>query len=174
MLDAARSNGISDLSRDLTDEVDFLGKVRSAICVVNANPKALAVMGLDWRDKFLDRYCSFLPLSDANLRSCLFALETGDVLFERDTTVPGPQGAVLSLRVTLHFPRGGEASDPIQCSMIDLTEHKPVSDDLARTRSDLEHAMRITSIGEVSGTIAHEVNQPLAAIRAMSRRRSGG
>ncbi|MGY2733894.1 PAS domain-containing sensor histidine kinase [Sphingomonas sp. UYP23] len=166
MLDEARASGVSDLSRHLADDAVFLKYVRSRIRVVNANPKALVLMGLQCRDRFLDRYCNFLPLSDEDLRSCLLALETGDILFEREVTAPGPEGASLSLRITLHFPHEGEANDHIQCSMVDLTEHKQVSDDLARTRSDLEHAMRITSIGEVSGTIAHEVNQPLAAIRA--------
>ena len=138
--------------------------LRGAICVVNANPKALQLMGLVCRDRFLERYCDFLPLVDDDLRSCLKAMQSGDALFEREVSAAGADGNTLTLSIAMRFPAFGDPVDRIQCSMVDLTEHKRLEDDVARMRADLEHAMRVTTIGEVSATIAHEVNQPLAAI----------
>jgi len=38
-----------------------------------------------------------------------------------------------------------------------------------RSRADLEHALRAASLGEISASIAHEVNQPLSAIMSFSQ-----
>jgi PAS domain S-box-containing protein len=160
--------GISDLQgrgRLEADDADLLQGAREEVCVINANPTALALMGLVCRDQFLERYCHYLPLKDEDLRACLEALRAGDTIFTREVNTDAPGGTPLALSISLHFPPAGEAVDRIQCSMVNLTEHKRMADDLARMRSDLEHAMRITTVGEVSATIAHEVNQPLAAIR---------
>jgi len=159
-----RRGALPDVARHLAPDAELLAEVRRHICVVNANPTALALMGLACREHFLESYCDFLPFDDETLRSCLGALETGGTVFEHETSTSGPEGVALTLNIALHFPPAGEPLDRVQCSMVDLTEHRRMADDLARTRSDLEHAMRVTTIGEVSATIAHEVNQPLAAI----------
>ena len=46
----------------------------------------------------------------------------------------------------------------------DITEQKHAEDALHHVRSQLEHVTRISTLGELTASIAHEVNQPLAAI----------
>jgi C4-dicarboxylate-specific signal transduction histidine kinase len=46
----------------------------------------------------------------------------------------------------------------------DITERRQVEDGLTRTRNELAHVTRIATMGELTASIAHEVNQPLAAI----------
>jgi two-component system sensor kinase FixL len=46
----------------------------------------------------------------------------------------------------------------------DITEQKHAEDALHHARSQLEHVTRISTLGELTASIAHEVNQPLAAI----------
>ena len=46
----------------------------------------------------------------------------------------------------------------------DITEQKQAEDALHHARSQLEHVTRISTLGELTASIAHEVNQPLAAI----------
>jgi two-component system, LuxR family, sensor kinase FixL len=46
----------------------------------------------------------------------------------------------------------------------DITEQKHAEDALHHARSQLEHVTRIGTLGELTASIAHEVNQPLAAI----------
>ena len=45
----------------------------------------------------------------------------------------------------------------------DLTEHALASEALRRAQSDLAHASRMTTMGELTATLAHEVNQPITA-----------
>ena len=46
----------------------------------------------------------------------------------------------------------------------DITEQKTAEYDLELQRQEVAHLMRVTALGELSGAITHEVNQPLTAI----------
>jgi two-component system, LuxR family, sensor kinase FixL len=46
----------------------------------------------------------------------------------------------------------------------DITDRTRVREELHKTQSALAHAARVATLGELSASIAHEVNQPLAAI----------
>ncbi|MEK6336697.1 MAG: ATP-binding protein [Acidobacteriota bacterium] len=46
----------------------------------------------------------------------------------------------------------------------DITERKRAEEGLQKTQAELAHTARVTTMGELTSTIAHEVNQPLAAI----------
>src|SRR6202165_3242837 len=47
-----------------------------------------------------------------------------------------------------------------------MTERKRVEGTLRDTQTNLAHVVRITTLGELTASIAHEVNQPLAAVIA--------
>jgi two-component system sensor kinase FixL len=46
----------------------------------------------------------------------------------------------------------------------DITEKKRAEDELQQTRAELVRVNRIATIGEMTASIAHEINQPLAAM----------
>jgi len=45
-----------------------------------------------------------------------------------------------------------------------ITQRKRTEEELRRTQVELAHATRVTTLGELTASIAHEVNQPLGAI----------
>jgi C4-dicarboxylate-specific signal transduction histidine kinase len=49
-------------------------------------------------------------------------------------------------------------------TLTDVTERKAAEQALAKAREDIAHVSRVTTMGELTASIAHEVNQPLAAI----------
>ena len=48
--------------------------------------------------------------------------------------------------------------------VFDLTDRKQADSEAARQRNELAHLSRVTMLGELSGSLAHELNQPLTAI----------
>ncbi|MEZ1318769.1 ATP-binding protein [Pseudomonas fluorescens] len=50
-------------------------------------------------------------------------------------------------------------------AVMDVTAARESKDALFQSQSQLAHVTRVTSLGELAASIAHEVNQPLAAIR---------
>jgi PAS domain S-box-containing protein len=60
----------------------------------------------------------------------------------------------------------GGGQDEGVAFVLDLTERKRVEGALRDTQANLAHVVRITTLGELTASIAHEVNQPLAAVVA--------
>jgi two-component system, LuxR family, sensor kinase FixL len=46
----------------------------------------------------------------------------------------------------------------------DITERKQAEEELRKAQNELAHVMRVMTMGELASSIAHEVNQPLAAV----------
>jgi PAS domain S-box-containing protein len=62
------------------------------------------------------------------------------------------------------FDRNG---DLLYCGVVvDITEQKAVEEVFANMHSELSTALRLASLGELAGSVVHEVNQPLTAIIA--------
>src|SRR6266446_10777860 len=47
---------------------------------------------------------------------------------------------------------------------MDVTERKRAEEALREAQAELAHVTRVTTLGELVGAIAHEINQPLAAV----------
>lgn len=76
-----------------------------------------------------------------------------------------PEGAVrwIDARGTVEF---GEGRQPVRMRgvAIDMTERKAAEIEAAQHRAELAHLTRVTTLSELSGSLAHELNQPLAII----------
>ena len=53
----------------------------------------------------------------------------------------------------------------IRASNRDISDHKKAEFEMRQHRSELTHVNRVAALGELTSSIAHELNQPLAAIR---------
>jgi C4-dicarboxylate-specific signal transduction histidine kinase len=49
-------------------------------------------------------------------------------------------------------------------SCVDVTERKETQQEAQRTQEELAHMSRISALGQLAGSLAHELNQPLTAI----------
>ena len=62
------------------------------------------------------------------------------------------------------FPDGHGESNLLGGLFVDVTDQKSAESDAALQRQEVAHLMRVSVLGELSGSIAHEINQPLTAI----------
>jgi C4-dicarboxylate-specific signal transduction histidine kinase len=46
----------------------------------------------------------------------------------------------------------------------DITKRKRAEEALQKAQAELAHITRVTALGELTASIAHEINQPLAAV----------
>jgi PAS domain S-box-containing protein len=58
----------------------------------------------------------------------------------------------------------GDRQDEGVAFVLDLTERKHAEGALRDTQTNLAHVMRMTTLGELTASIAHEVNQPLTGV----------
>jgi C4-dicarboxylate-specific signal transduction histidine kinase len=78
-----------------------------------------------------------------------------------------PDGSVRYLQ-TLGHPFPGASGEPVEYlgTVVDVTERVRSEEALAEAQAQLAHISRMTTIAEMAASIAHEINQPLAAVVA--------
>ncbi|MFC6495450.1 sensor histidine kinase [Ancylobacter dichloromethanicus] len=101
------------------------------------------------------------PVPLTNIRAELF--ETGRWEGELlHTCRDGRQVTVMS-RWSLQRDERGRPLAAMETNS-DISGRKHAEDALHQTRAELAHVTRVTTLGELTASIAHEVNQPLAAV----------
>jgi signal transduction histidine kinase/GAF domain-containing protein len=75
-----------------------------------------------------------------------------------------PDERIKRIRAVAHAFRDETGDVEFVGAVMDITRIRQAEHELHKTRSDLAHAMRMTSLGELTASIAHEVNQPLGAV----------
>jgi PAS domain S-box-containing protein len=75
-----------------------------------------------------------------------------------------PNGSVKYLRTVAHGSRDRDGRPEIIGAVQDVTERRLAEEALTQARSDLAHVTRVTSLGVLTASIAHELNQPLSGI----------
>ena len=84
--------------------------------------------------------------------------------FEFEHQLRLPDNSVKYLRVVAHGTRDQEGQLEYIGAVQDVTHHRHTEEALANLQAELARAARVTSLGVLTATITHEVNQPLAGI----------
>jgi PAS domain S-box-containing protein len=84
--------------------------------------------------------------------------------YEVEFRIVLPDGTVKYLHTVGH-PVLNTSGDLVQLfgSTMDVTERKRAEEALSQSRADLARINRVTTMGELTASLAHEVNQPIAA-----------
>jgi C4-dicarboxylate-specific signal transduction histidine kinase len=75
-----------------------------------------------------------------------------------------PDGRVKHIHVVAHAMGHETGGVDFVGAVMDVTAIRLAEMELHKTRSELAHVTRMTSLGELTASIAHEVNQPLGAV----------
>ena len=77
-----------------------------------------------------------------------------------------PDGSVKYLHAQARAVRGASGGIEFIGAITDVTAAKEAEHKLRKAQAELAHVTRVTTLGELAASIAHEINQPLAAIVA--------
>jgi PAS domain S-box-containing protein len=107
------------------------------------------------------------PEDRESLRELIHAHMARASSFAIDFRVLLPDGTVRFLH-GVGRPKTSNAGEAVEYigTTVDVTDRKRVEDALRDAQADLMRAARLASVGELTTSIAHEINQPLAAIIA--------
>lgn len=84
--------------------------------------------------------------------------------FEHEYRLLMPDGSVKHVHATAHAVTDASGGIEFVGAVTDVTARKRAETELHEAQANLAHVARVTALGELAASIAHEVNQPLAAI----------
>jgi two-component system, LuxR family, sensor kinase FixL len=102
---------------------------------------------------------------DKVLQSARACLRGDTATFEVEHRMMHRDGSTRWL-LTRGAPMRGDIDGAVRLvgTCVDITERKRIEEELRTLRHELTHLTRVGMLGELSGALAHEINQPLAAI----------
>lgn len=84
--------------------------------------------------------------------------------YASDFRIVTPAGAVRHVRAIYNVSPGNDDSVRIAGTILDVTAAKQAEEDARVAQQRMTHVSRLATMGEMAAGIAHELNQPLAAI----------
>jgi PAS domain S-box-containing protein len=163
-LDELAASGIADVQGHAQANPAFLKRLRSLARIVDVNPVALRMAGMDDAPHVLTAVDDILCELDQTFPSALAAFERGDAFFEGETTIRTVDGGRTPILFSITFPDASDPRDSVLVFMVDITERNQAQRAILAAQAELAHAARVSTLGELTASIAHEVNQPLTAI----------
>jgi signal transduction histidine kinase len=132
-----------------------------------ASKHARRILGID-NHAPLTRESLFAAIHPLDRAQVLQAISTsarhGDTM-EMELRVPGPRGEISWIGMKARAYRNPNAVIyRVSGYVIDNSQHKRVETECLRQQQQITHLTRVAMLGGLSGAIAHELQQPLAAI----------
>ena len=148
----------------LAQHPDFVRHARQLAKITDVNPALQVMVGASGISDFMENIDRLLSENDRNFLGALIAFAEGEPFYEGETEVVRLDGSKLPVMFTITFPSGPDGDRNVLAFVVDITERQQAQDALLAAQAELAHAARVATLGELTASIAHEVNQPLAAI----------
>lgn len=156
----------TDLGSWLRAEPDRVRQAFQAAVVLDANSAAVALFEAQDRADLVGTSITarYLPESTEALIGIFEALIGGQHTAESEVRLTTFSGRVVDvvLRIT-RLPADGPYARVLVMAF-DVTERNEARARVEQISAELAHAARVSMLGQLAASIAHEVNQPLAAI----------
>ncbi|WP_426122867.1 PAS domain-containing sensor histidine kinase [Pararhizobium sp. PWRC1-1] len=167
MLSDLSKAGVDDLIGHVAGNQQFIRQVLDATRVVDLNKKAIEMFRVERQaatGRPLGDWCANDGLGTWN--KALLGYLSGDASYEGETVMKREDGEHVDVLVNCAFPKRMEGQVIVVVGVVDITHRLESERALTKAQQELAHAARVATLGEMTASIAHEVNQPLGAIVA--------
>ncbi len=164
-IDDLKAQGVRNFSQYIAAHPEFIQQAISMVKIIDVNDATVKLFEAQSKDELLvSLHKIFLPKTEEVFAGELIAIAEGRTNFESETVLQTLKGDKLAVLFTIAFPRQPAKLNSVLVSIMDITERKRADEALHKTQAELAHVTRVATLGELTASIAHEVNQPLAAI----------
>ena len=163
-LDALPGAARADLDAHLAADPGLVARARRHARIKDVNPAFLAMVGPGSSGRAPGAVNEVLSPTDCTFAGALAAFARGEAFFEGETALLRCDGSSLPALFALTFPTIDDGNDNVLAFVVDITERRDAHDALFLAQTELAHAARVATLGELTASIAHEVNQPLMAV----------
>jgi signal transduction histidine kinase len=163
-----RKQGVADFAGYFKQHPQFVRAMMDATRIIDANDRTLALHGPGDKAAILAAGLSaYWPAASSHVYAeAVIAAVTGAPHYITETKLQTLHGVEFDALFTAVFPPDTMNKGTLLIGVVDISERKKAEAMLAQVQAEFAHAARISMLGELTASIAHEVNQPLAAIAA--------
>ena len=159
-------SGVTDFATHFATHPGDVGEMMRAARVIDVNDHTVHPFGGG-----SDKHALLRDLEPFWAEGCehvftdgILAGMAGRSSYSTETRLKALDGREFDALFTASFPPDTMGKGTLVIGVIDISERKRAELDLQKAQADFAHAARVSMLGELTASIAHEINQPLAAI----------
>lgn len=159
-----RAEGLTDLDDYLTRHPELVDLALEIVVVTEANRDAAALMGAARPSELVAPVRYLFSMARETARRVTLAHFAGQRNYVEQVKIRTFDGRVRDVMLLVTFPVPGEQLDTTLIMMLDNTARLEAEARLREIEADFTHAARLSTLGQMTASIAHEIKQPLSAI----------
>ena len=164
IFDRLRASGITDMAAYSDEHPEIVKLTCEIVQVFDVNKEAMVLFGGKHRSEFIGSVKYLFSTTPGATKRVMLAHFSGVRNHVEELKVRTFDGRLLDVLLLMTFPVPGERLDTTILMMIDNTARLEAEAKLRKIEADFSHAARLSTLGEMTTSIAHEIKQPLSAI----------
>lgn len=158
------ANGVTDMAAYVENHPELVDLANDIVLVSEVNDEAVKMMGASHRSQLIAPVGYFFTATPEAGRNVMLAQWSGVRNHVEAMKIQTFDGRLQDVLLLVTFPVPGERLDTTIVSLIDDTARLQTEAKLRQIEADFTRAARLSTLGELAASIAHEVKQPLSAI----------
>lgn len=163
-LEAVRAYPPAALRAYLDATPEFVDQCSRLVKFVDVNDATVLLLGRESEQEVLGSIDRFLPAHSELVEAIILGMCSGDDRVEMEARLLRSPGNEVIVIFVIAFPEDKDAFDRVACAMIDVTQREQAKEALMAAQDELARVGRVATVGAISASIAHEVNQPIGAV----------
>ncbi len=143
---------------------ELVSRTRWLARVLDSNPAFLKMIGTSGALGRPETMDDVLSAMDRTFPDALETFALGQPYHEGESQVTGVDGRIIPVLIAVTFPTAADLDGTVLVFIADNTDRQRAQDAMLTAQAELAHAARVATLGELTASIAHEVNQPLMAV----------
>jgi signal transduction histidine kinase len=158
------AQGIPDLLAYFENNPGFYEFAIQSIQVIEVNHRTIELFRADSARQLLGPIARLWSEGRDTVQRAMAARFDGAERFEAEMKIRTFDNQIRDVLYVAHFPEAlSQTAIGLAC-LVDISDRVKAQAMLTQVQSEFAHAARVSMLGELTASIAHEVNQPLGAI----------
>jgi len=161
-----KARGVVDIRAYAEDHPEFIQEALSKLTVVDINDTTLELFGASSREEIVGGTVApfWIPGQYETLLGSIAASFSDQQSFREETRMRTLDGRQIDVIFTVSASPRLRVAGQALVGIVDISERVAAQNALAEMQAEFVHSARVSLLGELTASIAHEINQPLAAI----------
>jgi two-component system sensor kinase FixL len=164
MFERLRAAGVTDIGAYADEHPEIVDHACDVVIVADVNKGAIELFGGSDRAEFTGPIAYLFAGTPGSARRIMIAHFQGIRNYIEELKVRTLDGSLRDVLLLVTFPVPGERLDTTIIIMVDNTNRLEAETKLRELEAEFTRAARLSTLGELTASIAHEVKQPLSAI----------
>jgi len=164
IFDELRRKGMRDIAAYLDTNPEDILRAREIVRITDVNQSAVHLFGARDASELVGPVDPLFAASPETARRVMVNHFEQSRSYSETMKLRTLDGRLLDVSLSVTYPTRPERLDVTLIMLEDITDRLRTEAQLRQLQADYTRAARISMLGELASSIAHEVNQPLAAI----------